>query len=1160
MSNLEKVSRMMNSTKIRPPSFVIVLFLPLLLSPVSTISSSLSDSEAKQDGCATVEGTFDLAELMEAASHQCIERIIGDLVMGSINGELAEDQIDALRNLKTIDGSLRIWGNPEMKNLKGFENLTEITGTLFIGNNKKLATLDGMNNLTTVGESLALYGNESLGSLEGLENLRTTVYVDIEGTALRSLTGLEQLDAQELLIRDNASLTSLVKLVNLQNLRDLYIIGNPALQQLDGLDNLVTIDRWFHIHDNSALSDLGGLRSLTSVKQFSLRRNPLLKNLTGLENLSSAPYLTIAENTSLLSLEGLGDLNSVSELEISRNPLLENLEGLENLHAVRRKLEVVENDGLTDLTGLGSLAEVETFRLMGNNSLTSLSALANLSRAGNLQIIDNASLSTLDGLDNLTHIVDVLKITGNVQLSDISALDNLAFVGRISAITDNPLLSQESVDALLEKLEEQYFFSMNPGRPPLLPSGRVFAGESMANFFFRDHLYFGAGGILLVAEIQSNDTLRIIERIGVPTKVQDLFIDSDILYVLDQRHGLILFDLSEPRRPKLLSRLYLKKYCLDLWVGSGDAYIAHGRDGITRLDVSNPSDPIVVAQQPTPSLWVSRYQSFVYSEFNGGSIDILDATTLKAMGSIPAPRDDSRSLPILFDGEKGLLARNFWHTAGENEFYTSSLAVLDMQDPLSPKQLGQIELPGAISSMTSTSDTLFATQQNDLLVIDVSGPEPHILFRQSEALNFSSASLSHAPPYIFSSYWGYEKGGVEVLRTSPAGIISNKSSFDTSSSPIGSVHAIGPFLAAGQFQEDNLFLIDISDISEPRIVDSFKAGQVRSIQSQNDLLFVASPTGLLIFRIDGKEKFDLTGRLDLSEIHYVDVQGSLVVLGQFFDGIHLADVSVPAAPRMLSSLNLGLVIHQIAIRGNRLFVSGNLGSFVYDIADPEQPEEIWTSTASRSFPSDEGDRFFVMADGYLSIYSISVSNEVELASEVPTGRRSIQKMLVKDDYLFLMTPTNLFVYDVSDIHNISQVAIAHTSAWANNIFVNDEYIIIADNSIYIFPNELRDKTTAISAQTEETYSLALLQNYPNPFNVDTAIPFSLHQRGMAEIHIYNLAGQKVAELETGLRESGRHIIQWDGRDKQGRQVASGIYLFQLRHGENMLTRKMLLLK
>lgn len=169
-------------------------------------------------------------------------------------------------------------------------------------------------------------------------------------------------------------------------------------------------------------------------------------------------------------------------------------------------------------------------------------------------------------------------------------------------------------------------------------------------------------------------------------------------------------------------------------------------------------------------------------------------------------------------------------------------------------------------------------------------------------------------------------------------------------------------------------------------------------------------------------------------------------------------------------------------------------------------------------------------------------------------------MLVKDDYLFLMTPANLFVYDVSDIHNISQVAIAHTGAWANDIFVNDEYIIAADNSIYIFPNELRDKTAAISAQTEGTYSLDLLQNYPNPFNVDTAIPFSLHQRGMVEIHIYNLAGQKVAELETGFREPGRHIIQWDGRDKQGRQVATGIYLFQLRHGENLLTRKMLLLK
>ena len=187
---------MVRPTKFRLSSFVIVPFLALLLSPVSTISSSLSDFEAKQDSCATVEGTFDLAELMEATSHQCIEQIIGDLVIGGTNGELTEDQINALRNLRKIDGSLRIRGNSELQDLKGFENLTEITGMLFIGNNKKLATLDGMNNLTTVGKRLALYGNESLGSLEGLENLRTTADVDIQGTALRSLTGLEQLTVQ----------------------------------------------------------------------------------------------------------------------------------------------------------------------------------------------------------------------------------------------------------------------------------------------------------------------------------------------------------------------------------------------------------------------------------------------------------------------------------------------------------------------------------------------------------------------------------------------------------------------------------------------------------------------------------------------------------------------------------------------------------------------------------------------------------------------------------------------------------------------------------------------------------------------------------------------------------------------------------------------------
>jgi len=89
---------------------------------------------------------------------------------------------------------------------------------------------------------------------------------------------------------------------------------------------------------------------------------------------------------------------------------------------------------------------------------------------------------------------------------------------------------------------------------------------------------------------------------------------------------------------------------------------------------------------------------------------------------------------------------------------------------------------------------------------------------------------------------------------------------------------------------------------------------------------------------------------------------------------------------------------------------------------------------------------------------------------------------------------------------------------------------------------------------------SLAQNYPNPFNSATAIRFSLAQKEMVTLVVYNLAGQEVATLVDGSRESGIYTLSWDGRDDAGRALASGIYLYRLQVGQQMETRKLLLLR
>ncbi len=88
----------------------------------------------------------------------------------------------------------------------------------------------------------------------------------------------------------------------------------------------------------------------------------------------------------------------------------------------------------------------------------------------------------------------------------------------------------------------------------------------------------------------------------------------------------------------------------------------------------------------------------------------------------------------------------------------------------------------------------------------------------------------------------------------------------------------------------------------------------------------------------------------------------------------------------------------------------------------------------------------------------------------------------------------------------------------------------------------------------------LSQNYPNPFNPATTIRFDLPRSEEVELTVYNLTGQKVATLAHGLREAGTYTLRWDGRDDDGRELASGAYLYRLEAGDGIETRKLLLLR
>lgn len=88
--------------------------------------------------------------------------------------------------------------------------------------------------------------------------------------------------------------------------------------------------------------------------------------------------------------------------------------------------------------------------------------------------------------------------------------------------------------------------------------------------------------------------------------------------------------------------------------------------------------------------------------------------------------------------------------------------------------------------------------------------------------------------------------------------------------------------------------------------------------------------------------------------------------------------------------------------------------------------------------------------------------------------------------------------------------------------------------------------------------LSLAGAYPNPFNPATTVRFSLPEKRVVDLVVFDVRGVLVRRLFAGSLEAGEHELRWDGRDDSGKPVASGLYLLRLQAGGEVRSTKLLL--
>ena len=124
--------------------------------------------------------------------------------------------------------------------------------------------------------------------------------------------------------------------------------------------------------------------------------------------------------------------------------------------------------------------------------------------------------------------------------------------------------------------------------------------------------------------------------------------------------------------------------------------------------------------------------------------------------------------------------------------------------------------------------------------------------------------------------------------------------------------------------------------------------------------------------------------------------------------------------------------------------------------------------------------------------------------------------------------------------------------WGNPYFGNGTQALPGDANIGALGTS---GTTAVEQGSALPSSFSLSQNYPNPFNPSTNIKFTLKESGNASLRVYNTLGQLIMTINEGYKPAGTYNVNINMDN-----FASGIYFYSLQEGNNLLTKKMLLLK
>ncbi len=279
------------------------------------------------------------------------------------------------------------------------------------------------------------------------------------------------------------------------------------------------------------------------------------------------------------------------------------------------------------------------------------------------------------------------------------------------------------------------------------------------------------------------------------------------------------------------------------------------------------------------------------------------------------------------------------------------------------------------------------------------------------------------------------------------------------------------------------------------------------------------------------------------------------------------DVSDPLNPEICGTVTPDKGVRVIEIKGDLAFVTSRLYNswdtkfYIYDLSDPCNPNEL----SSAIIPyANELVVDLSVGNGLLTVIRSSRGYVYQVSDPSnPLFLQTIEKtdfyhqfldVNSYNNYLYLTESTyGVRIFDIGDAQNIEEIAYyRNLGALRTDAFSNNFYVASRELGLEIVRNDL---VTAVEQENAFPTEFALSQNYPNPFNPSTSIQYAVSSRQFVTLRVYDVLGRKIATLVNEEKPAGNYEIKYNGEG-----LTSGIYFYQLRAGNYIETKKMVLIR